>query len=65
MYHDNNVLIIIAVVNIQPSTENELVFESDGTVKVCLMKDIDTSQSFDVTVVIQESATSDNSATGI
>ena len=55
----------LPVVNIQPSTENEIVFESDGTVEVCLMKNINTTRPIVVDVVVQESTTSSNPATGI
>ena len=56
--------IIIAVLMVQPSTENEIVLESDGRVRVCLTKNLDTAQSFEVDVVVGETAPSDNSATG-
>ena len=53
------------VVNILASTQNEVVFESDGTVEICLMKSINTSRPFQVDVVVQETTTSPNQATGI
>lgn len=52
------------VVRIQPSSENEVVFESDGTAEVCLTKNINTTRPLVVDVVVQESAPSSNSATG-
>ena len=55
----------LPVVSIQPSTENEIVFESDGTVEVCLMKNINTTRPIVVDVVVQESTSSSNPATGI
>lgn len=55
----------IVVVRIRPSTENEIVFESDGTVQVCLVKDKDTAHPLQVNVIVGETVTSDNPATGM
>lgn len=55
----------IVVVRIRPSTENEIVFESDGTVQVCLVKDKDTARPLQVNVIVGETVTSDNPATGM
>ena len=50
--------------NIQPSTQNEVVFESDGAAEVCLIKNVNTTRPFQVNVVVQEAASSTNQATG-
>ena len=55
----------IAVVTIQLLSENEIVLETDGTVHICLTKDLDTDQSFQAEVTVREIISSEsNSATG-
>ena len=51
--------------SIQPSTENVVVFEADGTAQICLMKDKDTSRPVEVTVVVRETSNQQNPATGV
>ena len=55
----------LPVVSILPSTENEIVFESEGTVEVCLMKNINTTRPIQVDFVVQEAPSSSNPATGM
>lgn len=52
-----------AVVVVEPSTENRVVNENAGTVRVCLMKDKDTARPFEVDVYPHESNSS-SAATG-
>jgi hypothetical protein len=51
-------------VSVRPSTENEIVLESEGMVEVCLIKNINTTRPIQVNVVAQETSSSSNPATG-